>query len=533
MAACHGKRVGLVADLLSTSPLLTIFIVVALGAALGSIPFGPLRLGAAGALFVGLLIGAVVPDVGANLGLLQSLGLALFVYMVGLSAGQTFFSDLKRQAPIMGWAGLILALTAGAAILLGRLVGLEGDMVAGIFAGSLTSTPALAAANDATASGLPSVGYAIGYPVGVILAILIVAWIVGKDWPGAKDTGSLSGQDIVAVSVLVKTPMAVRSVVGFADQELRMSYLRRNGRTRVISPGEELMAGDEVLFVGNGPIVAEAVDQVGERIPEHLAHDRAQVDFRHFVVSNDKLAGRSIAELNLAARFGGVVTRVNRGDLEMLARDDLILELGDRALVVVPRESFDDVASFFGDSVRGVSTFSALSVGVGMALGLLVGMVEISLPGEMSFSLGSAAGPLVVGMILGALHRTGPIIWQVPQAANLTVRQLGLLIFLAAVGITAGPAFMDTAFTAQGLLSVLIAAVVVIASAGGLALAGRLSGLSAPRTAGVVAGMVGQPAILSYATGRRDDERIESGYAALFALCIIVKILLVNVIVSV
>ena len=520
-------------DLLSSSPLLTIFIVVALGAALGAIPFGPLRLGAAGALFIGLFIGSFVPDIGDALGLIQSLGLALFVYMVGLSAGQTFFSDLKRQAPIMGWAVLILILSATGAIFLGRAFDVDADLVAGIFAGSLTSTPALAAANDATGSGLPSVGYAIGYPVGVVLAILVVAWVVGRDWPGRNDTDSLAGQDIQAVSVHVSHPMAVRNVKGFAEQELRMSYLRREGRTRVISPGEELIEGDEVLLVGTGPVVSAAVDQVGERIPEHLANDRAQVDFRHFVVSNDNLAGRTIAELNLAARFGGVVTRVSRGDLEMLARDDLILELGDRALVVVPRESFDEVTAFFGDSVRGVSSFSALSVGVGMALGLLLGMVEISLPGDTTFALGAAAGPLLIGMILGALHRTGPIIWQVPQAANLTIRQLGLLIFLAAVGIAAGPAFAETAFTATGATAVVLGAAVVLVSAIGLAIIGRFSGLSAPRVAGAIAGMVGQPAILSYATGRRDDERIESGYAALFALCIIVKILLIHLILSV
>ena len=168
-----------------------------------------------------------------------------------------------------------------------------------------------------------------------------------------------------------------------------------------------------------------------------------------------------------------------------------------------------------------------------MALGLLLGMVEISLPGDTTFALGAAAGPLLIGMILGALHRTGPIIWQVPQAANLTIRQLGLLIFLAAVGIAAGPAFAETAFTATGATAVVLGAAVVLVSAIGLAIIGRFSGLSAPRVAGAIAGMVGQPAILSYATGRRDDERIESGYAALFALCIIVKILLIHLILSV
>ena len=191
-------------ELLSSSPLLTIFIVVALGAALGAVPFGPLRLGAAGALFVGLVIGSLAPDIGASLGLIQSLGLALFVYMVGLSAGQTFFADLKRQAPMtVGWATLFLIVAAGGAIALGKVMNLSPDMVSGIFSGSLTSTPALAAANAVTTSGEPSVGYAIGYPAGVILAILVVAWIVGRDWEGKKDTDSLAGEDIEAVSVHV------------------------------------------------------------------------------------------------------------------------------------------------------------------------------------------------------------------------------------------------------------------------------------------------------------------------------------------
>jgi len=166
----------------------------ALGAALGAVPFGPLRLGAAGALFVGLVIGSLAPDIGGSLGLIQSLGLALFVYMVGLSAGQTFFADLKRQAPMMGWATLFLIVAAGGAIALGKVMNLSPDMVSGIFSGSLTSTPALAAANAVTTSGEPSVGYAIGYPAGVILAILSVTDKWTPDKSRAQSHAGTQGQ---------------------------------------------------------------------------------------------------------------------------------------------------------------------------------------------------------------------------------------------------------------------------------------------------------------------------------------------------
>lgn len=310
-----------------------------------------------------------------------------------------------------------------------------------------------------------------------------------------------------------------------------MSYLRRDGLTRVISPGEPLHSGDEVLLVGHRDVVARAIDAVGERLPEHLADNRTQVDFRHFVLSNHDLAGRTVAELNLPARFGGVMTRVKRGDQELLAADDLELELSDRVLVVVPRDAIADVARFFGDSETGVSTFSALSVGIGMAAGLLLGLAQVSLGGA-HFSLGTAAGPLVVGMLLGYIGRTGPIVWQIPQAANLTLRQLGLLIFLAAVGITAGPSFAQFAFTAQGLRAGALAALIVIVTTLLTFAAGRILGLSPARTAGAIAGIIGQPALYAYAASRLDDDRIEAGYAALFAVGILLKIVLVTALIA-
>ena len=174
----------------------------------------------------------------------------------------------------------------------------------------------------------------------------------------------------------------------------------------------------------------------------------------------------------------------------------------------------------------------AVGLGLGMVLGLLLGMIEVSLPGGGTFSLGSAAGPLIVGMVLGYLQRTGPLVWQLPIAANETIRQLGLLLFLAAVGIASGPAFADTAFSMTGLKSLavgaIIAAVVLIAVAG----SGRVLGVSAQRTAGTMAGAFGQPALLSFAQSKEQDERLESGYASVFALAMIVKILLVYVIVA-
>lgn len=522
-----------VLDALASSPLLTIFVVVALGTAVGAIPFGPVKFGPAGALFVGLALGAMDPRLGEGLGLVQTLGLALFVYTVGLAAGNTFFRDLRRQLPLMGVGIAALAVAAAVAMGLGALFGLSGALDAGAFTGSLTSTPALAAATTAAGTQEPAVGYALAYPFGVTIAIIVTARTVGRRWRSPRDPQPAAGVGLEATSVEVRRPTRLSEVPGFSTQDVRMSYLERDGRTRVVGPDEQLQPGDRVVVVGPRGAVEAAAQHLGERLDEHLADDRTSVDFRRIVVSDRRVAGRTIAELDVPGRFGGVVTRVRRGDLDLLARDDLTVELGDRVLAVVPRDELVAVRKYLGDSEHRVSEIDALTVGIGMALGLLAGLVSIPLGGGLTFALGSAAGPLVVGMVLGRLERTGPIVWGMPRAANLTIRQLGLLLFLAAVGLASGQSFAAQALTMTGLKVVLLAIAIVGVSSVLFVLGGRLVGVSAPRTAGALAGFVGQPAVLAYAGSRVTDERVEGGYAALFALAIIVKILLVQVIVLV
>lgn len=516
--------VGVLVD----NPLLAVMITLALGAAIGQIKFGPLRFGAAGALFVGLAIGSLDPGIGASLGLVQSLGLALFVYTVGLASGATFARDLRTQWPLMGLGVLALLAVAVVTVAGGLLLGLNPVAVAGAWAGALTSTPALAAAASA-AGGDPqaAVGYSLAYPVGVISAIVVVALGIGRQWPGRRDTASLAGAGIGSLSVVVDKAMPIDELPGWADQRIKLSYLRRGERTRVVQPGDVLGVGDTVLVVGPEPAVQAAAAALGKPAHTALTHDRADVDFRRFLVSDPQLAGRTVAELDFASRLEGAITRVKRGDLDMVAADDLVLQPGDRVLAVVPRERMDEAAEFFGDSERRISEIDSLAFALGLAVGLLLGLITIPLPGGGSFALGLAAGPLVAGMVLGVAHRTGTLTWDLPQAANLTIRQLGLLLFLAAVGLANGPAFAAAAFSLDGLKLGALAAVVVFVTAGIFLLGGRLLGLSAQRVMGAFAGLIGQPAILSFATTRTADERVESGYAALFALAIIAKIAIV------
>ena len=521
------------ASLFASSPLLALFVVVALGAAIGAIRIGPLRFGAAGALFVGLIVSALHPEVvSTHMSIVQPMGLAFFVYCVGISAGATFFQNLRKQTNLLALTTIVCAVGALIALVGGRLLGLSAGLTSGLFTGALTAAPALDTATRLTGDPNAAVGYAFGYPVGVIGGILIVTITVTRKWVGPKDTPSLAGASLEAVSIRVSKHINTREIDAWRDQRVRLSYLRRDGRTRVTAPGEDLLPGDHVVMVGDPKSIKETAPLLGEILDHNLEDDRSDLAFERIVVSNPDVAGRSVCELNVTKRFGAVITRVRRGDLDLLARDDLDLQLGDHVAVVVPTDELDDIAEWLGDSERRVAEVDGMAFGIGLVLGLLLGIVSFPLPGGQGFQLGAAAGPLIVGMLLGALRRTGPLVWTLPAAANLTIRQIGLMLFLAALGLNAGPQFASLLGSPEGWRAALLAAVMVIVCCAIQALGAKFIGLSSARAAGGIAGFLGQPAVLQAAEARVTDERIEAAYATLFAFAIIVKILLLPLITS-
>lgn len=517
-------------DFLATHQLLTILVVLAAGALLGQVRFGPLRFGAAGALFMGLVVGSLDPRLGEGLGMIKGFGVVLFCYTVGLAAGSTFLSDLRRQWSLMV-AGIVgLVVMAGTGIGLGRWWGLTNAHVAGLFAGVLTS-PAIDAATSAThGAGDTLVGYALSYPVGVVVALVVVSMVATRRWPATRDNTSMAEAGLTAVSTVVDHATTIRRTPGFSDDQIRMSYLLRDGQMRVATPDDDLDVGDEVLVVGAPDAVARAVDHLGHVSDRTLTDERTEVDFRRFLVSNPALVGRTLGSIDVRGRTSGKVTRVRRGDLDMLAHDDIVLQPGDRVLCVVPANRLSDAADLFGDSEARVSQVDALSLGLGAALGLALGALMVALPGGLRFELGTAAGPLVMGMVLGSVHRTGPIRWDLPHATNAILRQLGLMIFLACVGLASGPAFLSQAASLTGLAVIAVSAITLVLGALVVLGSARLMGLSAQRATGAFSGFVGQPAILGYANSLVNDERVESAYGALFDLGTIVKILLVQVI---
>ena len=285
-----------------------------------------------------------------------------------------------------------------------------------------------------------------------------------------------------------------------------------------------------MVVIGPDAAVSNFCDEVGERGDRHLPLDRSVLDFRRIVVSDRRMAGRSLADLDLIRRYGVIVTRVRRGDDELMAHGSLALQLGDRVRVVGPIDSIEAVGGLLGDSERRLAEVDPIGFAVGIAAGLLLGTVAVPLPGDLHLKLGAGGGPLIVGLVLGFLSRTGHVTWQIGHGANVVLRQLGILMFLACAGLGSGTAFADAVVTRRGLELVAAGLVVSLLFAGAIPLATELLlRRNILDSAGMLAGIETQPAALAYINERTaGDNRVNQAYALVFPVAMIAKIIFVQ-----
>jgi len=301
-----------------------------------------------------------------------------------------------------------------------------------------------------------------------------------------------------------------------------------------VVPGDEpLGVGDLVTVVGTASELDQVVAALGEMADEKLELDRTDLDFRRVFVSEPAVAERPLSELNLMERFGALVTRVRRGDVDLLPDGKTVLELGDRVRVLAPRGRMRGVALFFGDSYRALAEVDVLSFGLGITAGLLLGLVSVPLPHGGTFQLGAAGGPLIAGLVLGAVGRMGPVVWQLPFSANLSLRQIGLVLFLAGVGTRSGWVFART-FAQPGSLPLFLAGAGITLVTTLLALViGRYVLKARPSVLfGMVAGVQTQPAVLAFANESVADDGPNAGYAAVYPFATIAKILFAQMLVE-
>jgi putative transport protein len=539
-----------IVSLLAAFPILTLFVVIGLGYFLGRIRIGGFRLGVAGVLFAGLAVGSLGPEL-ALPNVISVLGLVIFIYTIGIQSGPTFINPFSRAGYRDNlFAICVLLFGAGVALVLAWARGLGGATIAGTFSGALTNAPALAAAQEvlrqtALAAALPAgaaqrltdqpvIGFGIAYPFGV-LGVMLSFHLARKLWKPAMTPPETAGEILARDFVVCNPGIAGHSIgdilrlhptLGFV-----VSRVRHGGRTSIATPATVLAPGDLVVAVGDSESLARAEVIFGEPAEEQLELDRAELDLRRVFVSNPELVGRPIADLDLYERHTAVITRVRRGDAELVPTPEMRLEYGDLVRVLTYPSNFQAVSGYLGDSIRGTAETDYGSAALGMALGVVVGMIPLPLGGA-TVRLGLAGGPLLVALLLGRLERTGPVSWTMPVSANLTLRQIGLILFQAGVGTRAGLGFLETIRTSGFTLLATGAAITLGVALVSVFVGYKVLKIPFDSVMGLTCAIHTEPASLSYATQAAGSDVPQSSYARIFPVCTVAKIILAQLLVT-
>lgn len=546
-------------NLLAENPLLLLFVVAAIGYPLGRITIRGCSLGLAAVLFAGLAVGAIDPRLKLP-EIIYLLGQAIFIYTIGLSSGAAFFSSLRHK----GWRDnlFVLAILLFDVLLVvaaQKIFAFKPAMAAGVFTGSVTNTSALAGVlefiknhfaeghvTDAELAGLladPVVGYSLTYPIGVV-GLIFAAVVLQRLWrvnyaDEARDLRDIpaAGPRIRCQTIRVTKPETGEKTLGelTAENKFHVVFgrLSRNHEQTIADTETRLQTGALITICGTSEEIRRVVDFFGEAAETEMETDGGLRDYYRVFVSNPQVVGQRIGDLHLPHLFGAAVIRVRRGDVEFLPQTDTVLEYGDRVRVLARPESQKAVARFLGDSYRALSEINILTFAVALSAGLLLGIIPIPLPGGIVFKLGAAGGPLVIALILGRLERTGPLVWNIPYGANLTLRQIGLVLFLAGIGTRSGYAFLQALGQGEVWTILLAGAIITCLSAFAILLVGyKLLKIPMSLLIGVLAGAHTQPAILGFAHEQTQNELPTIGYASVLPTALIAKVVIAQVLLA-
>jgi putative transport protein len=518
-------------NIIGSQPILAVFLAIGVGYIVGQINFGGFSLGVGAVLFVGLAIGAFAPK-SQIIGPIGLTGLIMFLYGIGILYGRQFFEGMVGSA---GRKYNFLALVAVAVSLLvalglGKLFGIKISHTLGMYAGALTSTAALQAALDVTKSTEPSIGYSIAYPFGVIGPILCLYFMTRL----VKPSFPKKAENFHMAELTLGTEFRGHSLDELTKAlpaGAQVTMVRQKGRNVVPAEGLAVAAGDSVLLVAQDrEAITQAEQQLGKIEPGRLASDRSSLDYIRVFVGKANMVGIPLNKLPLPTGLPVHVLHVRRYDADMVPDPELMLEFGDRVGVLVPPDKKDEVRKLFGDSVKATAEFSYVTLGLGMVLGILIGLIPIPVPGVGIVTLGIAGGPLLVALVAGKLRRTGPLLWTMPLPANIVLRNFGLAMFLAAVGINAGQPFVRT-LTESGFTMFFIGAAIVLTTVIIVMLVGHyLMRIPYDDLVGVASGATGNPAILVYGTRMAPTERPDISYAMIFPSMTIVKVIAVQIV---
>ena len=522
----------------------------AIGLMVGKIKVRGISLGGAGALFVGIVLGHIGLRVDHSvLHFIQEFGLILFVYTIGMQVGPGFMDSIRRH-------GLVLNVLSVGIVLLGVVVTLclyfftdmhnNVPVLIGMLCGAVTNTPSLGAANSAFAAAgvdtsLTGIGYAVAYPFGVIgiILVMILMRIIFRQNPEkaaesyAADIAA-TAKEIVSCSLMVDNQnlfgTQLKEIPNLVSSGVVVTRLLR-GKEIFTPTGETVIEpGDQVHIVGMPDAVATMEKIIGKRLETPITKQAtygAPIQVKSILVTNKKILGRTIGSLALAERYGVNISRVTRSGFKFTGRLDMRIKFADKLMIVGPAEGIEAATKELGNSLTAIDHPEILPAFLGIFLGVVVGSIPLAIPGMPTpLKLGLAGGPLIVAIILSRKRKIGPLNFFMANSANLMLREFGLTLFLSCVGLNAGIKFFDVLLNGDGLHYMGLASLITFVPLAIMAVVGHLVfKVNFLALCGVLAGATTDPPALAFANSQADSEAVNIGYASVYPLTMLLRIL--------
>jgi putative transport protein len=537
--------------------LLIFSIVVLAGIGLGNIRVAGIRLGVAGVLFAGLAAShfGLRPEPGTA-HFLKDFGLVLFVFALGMQMGPGFFASLRRQGRLLnGYAFALVAGGALVALLGGWMLDMPLPAIAGLFAGATTNTPALGAVQqaltaahvDAALVTLPALSYAATYPlaiVGIILSLILLRTFFKVDV--AQEADLFRQEQGAGVEPLLRMNLrvenvnlqgvAIANVPGIHETGVVISRHRAVGADEVTAatPDTRLHVGDLIMAVGTQAHLDQFRLVIGSVSTENLMKAPGSITYRRVVITNKRLLGKTVRELGLEHLHNVTVTRLSRGDLIFTALPDLKLQFGDMLQLVGDEDSLNNATRHLGNAVQLLQETKFAAIFTGILLGVLLGLYPFQIAGlPAPVRLGLAGGPLVMAILLSHLGRLGPMVMHMPLNANRALRELGIILFLANVGLLSGEKFAATVFSAQGLQWVLLGIFVTMLPLLVIGfIARKFHRVNFMTLGGLLSGGMTDPPALAFATTMARCDSPAIAYAAVYPLTMLLRIITAQILVQ-
>ena len=452
-------------------------LVAVVGLWIGNVKIRGVGFGIGGVLFGGIIVGHFVDQAGVTLSspmlhFIQEFGLILFVYTIGIQVGPGFFASLRVSGLRLNLFAILIVILGGlVTAVLHKLFNIPLPVVLGIFSGAVTNTPALGAGQQILRDlGVPfevvdqmGMSYAMAYPFG-ICGILLTMWLVRlffrinieKEAQRFEESSGNGHAHLHTINVRVENPnlnqMAIQDVPMLNSDNIVCSRLKRGELLMVPAPGTLIQAGDLLHLVGRPEDLHNAQLVIGQEVATSLSTRGTDLKVERVVVTNEKVLGKKIRDLHVKQRYDVVISRLNRAGVELVASSSASLQFGDILNLVGRPEAIDAVAAELGNAQQKLQQVQMLPVFIGIGLGVLLGSIPLFIPGfPAALKLGLAGGPLIMALILGRIGSIGKLYWFMPPSANLALRELGIVLFLAVVGLKSGGDFVATLTQGDGL----------------------------------------------------------------------------------